>query len=156
MRVNGGIKSHEGVQRRAHAGCPWRGGGTTWGTSHPRHLMRSFNMGRTSQQGGVKADTVCNKFILVMGKSKLEGGGGVGPVHHALLQKSCSITGVQAGLETMGGMAGKNPFDMEGNHNGHPPRWLRDDQGAQSSGVEEAKVRVDGKGEEDLGERWFR
>ena len=72
------------------------------------------------------------------------------------MQTLCSFRGVQASLKTMGGMVGKNPFSREGNHSGHPPRRLGVDRGVGSSGVEEAKARVNGKGEEDLGKRWFR
>ena len=61
----------------------------------------------------------------VRGRVNLEGGGGVGPVHNEQLQTVCSGRGVQAGLETVGGMARKNPFDREGNHSGQPPRQLR-------------------------------
>lgn len=63
---------------------------------------------------------------------------------------------MQVGLETASGMVGKNPFDRGGNHSGHPPHWLEGDRGAGNSGTEEAEVRVNGKGEEDPRERWFR
>ena len=53
-------------------------------------------------------------------------------------------------------MEGKNLFGTEGNHNGHPPRWIGVDRGVVSSGGMEAKVRENGQGEEDPGERWFR
>ena len=58
-------------------------------------------------------------------------------------------------METAGGMAGKTPFDKEGNHSGHPPHWLRGNRGAGRYGAEEAEARVNGQGEEDPGERWF-
>lgn len=98
---------------------------------------------------------MCNKSVSGAGKSKFEGGGGAGSVRCAQLQTSCSFRGVRASLETAGGMARKNPFGREGNHSGHPPRWLKGDRGAGSSRMEEAEARVNGQGEEDPRERWF-
>jgi hypothetical protein len=59
-------------------------------------------------------------------------------------------------FETIGGMAGKNPFTKEGNHGGHLLCQLRGDRVVGSSGEEEAEVRENGQGDDDLGERWFR
>ena len=59
-------------------------------------------------------------------------------------------------LVTAGGMAGKNPFSREGNHGGHLPCQLGGDRGAGSSGAEGAKMRENGQGDDDPGERWFR
>ena len=56
----------------------------------------------------------------------------------------CSSRGVKVGLETVGKMVGKNPFDREGNHSGHPPCQLRGDRGAGISGVAEDEVRENG------------
>ena len=67
--------------------------------------------------------------------------------------------GVQAWLDTMGGMAGKNPFGREGNQGGQPPsppRRLGGDKGVGSSGADKVGVEANGQGDEDPGERWFR
>ena len=78
------------------------------------------------------------------GSENLEGGGGDGPVHRVHLHIVCSFRGVHAGLETMGGMAGKNPFYREANHSGHPHRRLRGGREDGSSSVAEAEVRENG------------
>ena len=85
----------------------------------------------------------------------LEVGGGVGLVQHVQLQIVCNFRGVRVGLETVGGMAGKNPFGRGGNHSGHPPRRLGGDRGDGSFGAKEVEARENGKGEEDPGEWWF-
>jgi hypothetical protein len=156
MRVNDDFRSHEGAQRHVRAGLPWRGGGTTWGTSHPGHLMQGINKGRTSQRGGVMVDAMYNNSVSGAGRNYFEGSRGVGLGCSALLQTSCSFRGVQVGLESAGGMVGKNPFGTKGNHRGHPPRRLGGDRGAGISREEEVEVRLNGQGDEDPEERWFR
>lgn len=52
----------------------------------------------------------------------IEGGGGASlGRRHAHLQIVYSFRGVHTGLESVGGMARRNPFGREGNHSGHPP-----------------------------------
>ena len=53
-------------------------------------------------------------------------------------------------------MVGKNPLSREGNHEGRLSRLLGGDRGVGSSGANDADARMNGPGEEDPGERWFR
>ena len=69
-----GFRSHDGAHRCVHTGRPWRGGGTTWGTSHPRDLMRGINKGRMSQRVGVMVDDMYNNSVSGAGRSYFEGG----------------------------------------------------------------------------------
>ena len=94
MRVNGGARPHEGAQRHVPIGCSWQGGGTTWGTSHPYHLMRGLMwVGRAIWDMLRHRRGVLNQS-WPRSNENLEGGGGDGPVHRAHLQIVCSIRGV--------------------------------------------------------------
>ena len=53
-------------------------------------------------------------------------------------------------------MATKNPFSREGNHGGRLPLQLGGDGEAGSPRAYEAEVRMNERGDEDPGERWFR
>lgn len=63
---------------------------------------------------------------------------------------------MQAGLDSAGGMAERNPFGTKGNQRGHSPHRLGGDRGAGISREEKVEERVNGQGDEDPEERWFR
>ena len=83
--MSGGSRSQEGAQRHEPAGLLWRRGGTTWGSSHPRHLKLGVMRSRTVQQGGVMVDMGSIKFASGRGRSSFKGGGGASPGICALL-----------------------------------------------------------------------
>lgn len=66
-------------------------------------------------------DAVYIYFASSGGRNCFKGGGGASPGSCALSQTLCCHREGKAWLETVGGMAGKNPFGREGNQGGHPP-----------------------------------
>ena len=98
-----------GGPKRVLARCPWQGGGTTWGTSHPCHLKWGLNgVGWVSEEE-LKPTQDVIKLSWAWVNVTVEGGGGATLVCCVLMQIVCNYKGVQLGLEMVGGMALKNP-----------------------------------------------
>ena len=85
MRVNGGARPQDGASRRVLAGCPWRGGGTTWGISHPFHLMRGLMWAKRANRDTLRQSWGVLNQSWVRSSENLEGGRGDGLVHRAHL-----------------------------------------------------------------------
>lgn len=90
------------------------------------------------------------------GKSKLKGGGGDCLGICTLVSILRRFRGNLVQEVDEGEMVGKNPLSREGNREGRLSHLLGGDRGAGSSGADDADARMNGQGEEDPGERWFR
>jgi hypothetical protein len=73
-----------------------------------------------------------------------EGGGGHGLIVCVQMQMERSLMGVQLSLDSVGGMASRNPFNPKGNHNDHLSRRIGVDQGVGGSEAAETETKENG------------
>lgn len=150
-----GVRLNEGAQRCEPTSLSWRRGGNTWGITQPCHLKPGLKRSQTDQLGGIKADVGIIKAPSGQGKIELKGGRGVCSGISALVPILRRLRGNMVLVVIEGGMEGKNSLSREGNHGGCLSRRLGGERGDGSSRADDVDVRMNGRVDEDPGERWF-
>lgn len=121
MRVTQYESPHEGPLSCAPVGRPWRGGDTTWCTSHSRHLSVGVNTAGRASRAALNPQLRHLRERWERGRHSEEGGGEFGWSVSMQMRMECRARGAQPGLSSAGSMAA-NSITREGDHSGNTTR----------------------------------
>ena len=155
MWVTSMDSSHEGLHRCVPASRPWRGGDTTWCTSHSRHLSGGLMTAKWASREDLSPPHGKLKAPWVRITSYYEGGGKTSWCVNSQMKMECSTRGVHPGSSSVGGLALRDAAAPKGNTSVQALKRIGGDQGEGESNVVDAEERTSNQGEEDPGEHWF-